>query len=481
MQRPKIGIFGIGLQAYWAQFPELKEKLQGYQREIEQRLSSKVEVVSAGLVDSAPAAVAAGETFRGANVSLVFCYVGTYATSSQVLPAVQIPNIPVVILNLQPLAALDYERTDTARWLEACCACCVPEISCAFARSGIDFHVVTGMLREEVDCAEPAREAWAEILEWCEAAAVAHQLSRSRIGFLGHTYPGMLDMYSDLTQHHAQLGSHVEVLEMCDLKHHVDRVTDYEVRQKRAEVEDFFEISGDSPSDPLARKPDNESLDWGCRVAVGLDKLVEENRLDGLTYYYRGRDGNEYEQLGAGVILGCSLLTGRGIPCSGEGDLKNCQAMKIMDLLGAGGSYTELYAMDFREKFILMGHDGPFHIRIAEGKPVLRGLGLFHGKRGKGVSVEARVRNGPITILSLTQTGDGKLKFLSAEGECIPGPVLRIGNTNSRLRFPMDVTDFMNRWCNEGPTHHCALGIGHHAGKIEKICRLLHLDLVRLT
>lgn len=480
MQNGKIGIFGIGLQAYWAQFPELKEKLEGYQREIEARLSQKVEVVSAGLVDTAPGAVAAGERFRAENVSLIFCYVGTYATSSQVLPAVQIPGVPVVVLNLQPLAALDYEKTDTGKWLEACCACCVPEISCAFARADIDFHVVTGMLREEPGCEEPAREAWAEILEWCDAAVVKHRLSRARIGFLGHTYPGMLDMYSDFTQHHGQLGTHIEVLEMCDLKHEVDQATAEEVEAKRAEVASFFEISGDSPSDPLAKKPDEESLDWGCQVAVGLDKLVQAHALDALTYYYRGRDGNEYEQLGAGVILGCSLLTGRGIPCSGEGDLKNCQSMKIMDLLGVGGSFTELYGMDFREDFILMGHDGPFHIAIAEGKPVLRGLGLFHGKRGKGVSVEARVKNGPVTILALTQTRDGRLKFLAAEGECIPGPVLRIGNTNSRLMFPLGVREFMNRWCNEGPTHHCALGVGRQISRIDKICRLLGLDLVKL-
>jgi L-arabinose isomerase len=481
MEPTKIGIFGIGLQAYWPQFPGLKEKLEGYQQEIEERLSAKARVVSAGLVDTPQAAAAAGERFRAENVAVIFCYVGTYATSSQVLPAVQIPGVPVVILNLQPVSALDYEHTDTGKWLEACCACCVPEISCAFARSGIDFHVVSGMLREEPGCVEPARNAWQEIEDWCTAATVKDRLSRARIGFLGHTYPGMLDMYSDFTQHQGQLGTHIEVLEMCDLKHHVDEVNAEALQVKRSEIENFFQISGDSPSDPLARKPDDASLEWACRVAAGLDRMAEEHQLDGLTYYYRGRDGNEYEQLGAGVIVGCSLLTGRGIPCSGEGDLKNCQAMKIMDLLGAGGSFTELYSMDFRENIILMGHDGPFHVAIAEGKPILRGLGLFHGKRGHGVSVEARVKNGPITLLALTQTGDGRLKFLAAEGECVPGPVLQIGNTNSRLRFPLDVTEFMNRWCMEGPTHHCALGIGHQMKKIEKVCRLLRLELIRMT
>ena len=223
-------------------------------------------------------------------------------------------------------------------------------------------------------------------------------------------------------------------------------------------------------------------MDWACRVSVGLDRLAAERDLHALAYYYRGLDGNEYERLGAGLILGCSMLTARGIPCSGEGDLKNCMAMKVMDTLGAGGSYTELYAMDFDERFILMGHDGPFHARIAEGRPVLRGLGLFHGKRGFGVSVEAQVKNGPVTILGLTQTRDGQLKWLASRGWSLPGPILRIGNTNSRLRFTaqpddsFDITDWMNRWVAQGPTHHVALGIGHQLPKIEKIARLLDLD-----
>jgi L-arabinose isomerase len=181
--------------------------------------------------------------------------------------------------------------------------------------------------------------------------------------------------------------------------------------------------------------------------------------------------------LGAGLILGCSLLTARGIPCSGEGDLKNCQAMKILDLLGAGGSFTEFYAIDFRERFILMGHDGPFHLAIAEGRPILRGLGLYHGKRGYGVSVEASVRKGPITILGLTQTSDGRLRLVAAEGESLPGERLKIGNTNSRLRFRLEPAAFFNAWCNQGSTHHCALGVGHQLGKIEKVASLLGMDL----
>jgi len=476
-EKAKVGVFGIGLAAYWPQFRGLKERLEGYQGKVEQRIGEWATVIGSGLVDDAPKAQAAAQAFLCAGVDLVFCYVGTYATSSQVLPVVQQSKAPVVVLNLQPRAALDYPHTDTGEWLANCSACCVPEISCAFARSAIPFRQVTGMLEPEPDVREPSELAWAEIQEWCEAGKVVHNLRKARIGFLGHPYPGMLDMYSDFTQHHAQLGTHVEVLEMCDLEARVSAVTEAEVQHKAEETRAIFEISEDSPSDPLAKKPAPDETDWACRVAVGLDRLVEDFNLDGLAYYYHGVAGNLYERLGASLILGCSLLTARGIPCSGEADLKNCQAMKIMDLLGAGGSYTELYAMDFRERFILMGHDGPFHLGIAEGRPVLRGLGLYHGKSGHGVSVEASVRKGPITILALTQTHDGRLKFLAAEGESLVGERLKIGNTNSRLRFGLEPAPFINAWCSEGPTHHCALGIGHILGKLEKVAWLTGLEL----
>ena len=439
----KVGLFGIGLAAYWPQFKGLKRRLQGYQRVVAGRLSEFAEVIDAGLVDSETKAAAAGELFASHSVELVICYVTTYATSSQVLPAVQRARAPVLILNLQPASALDYAKTGTGEWLANCCACCVPEIACAFARSRIDFHLVTGVLgivggrfgESRPDHPDSLR-SWREIGDWVRAASVVSRWRRARIGFLGHTYPGMLDMYSDYTQHTAQLGTHIEVLEMCDLEKRLPEAAERAVAAKRKEVKAVFEIATGSSVDPLARAPAPEQMEWACRVAVALDRLVKDFDLQGLAYYYRGLDGNRGEQLGAGLILGCSLLTARGVPCSGEGDLKNCQAMKALDLLGCGGSYTEFYAMDFDEDFLLMGHDGPFHLGIAEGRPILRGLGLYHGKRGFGVSVEARVKLGPVTLLAMTQTADGQLKLLAAQGESIPGPTLQIGNTNSRIRFP---------------------------------------------
>ncbi|HUI56990.1 MAG TPA: L-fucose/L-arabinose isomerase family protein [Bryobacteraceae bacterium] len=460
-----VGVFGIGLAAYWPQFPGLKERLQNYQRMVEERLAGfGVTVISAGLVDSAESARVAGDDLASRQVNLLVCYVGTYATSSQVLPMVQRARVPVLVLNLQPMRALDYERTDTAEWLANCSTCCVPEISNAFVRARQPFRVVSGTLESD-------SPAWAEIGRWCRAAAAVRCVHESRIGFLGHTYPGMLDMYSDFTMVHAALGAHVEVLEMCDLARRVAAATGAQVEHKlRAAYETFDIASG----------VDKEDLEWAARVAAGLDTLVQDFSLDGLTYYYRGLDGNEYERLGAGLILGNSQLTARGIPAAGEGDLKTCLAMMILDRLGAGGSYTEFYAMDLNENFVLMGHDGPGHIAISDTKPVLRGLGLYHGKRGHGVSVEFKARTGPITILGLTQTADGGFKLVAAEGESLAGPILRIGNTNSRLRFDLHPPEFVNRWCEEGPTHHCALGVGHRLDEISKVAWLLGVPLARV-
>jgi L-arabinose isomerase len=469
-ERPRVGVMGIGLAAYWPQFDGLHERLAGYQRQVEQRLGELgAEVVSAGLVDSAEGAREAGDLLAAGRLDLVMVYAATYATSSQVLPAIQGAKAPVVILNLQPSRSLDYESMTTGEWLANCSACCVPELAGAFTRARIPYHTVTGTLLD----GDPA---WESLRAWIAAAGAARGVQRARFGFLGHNYPGMLDMYSDFTQIQAQLGSHVEILEIDDLVARVEGASAAEVEQKGEEIRSAFELAVPG-ADPIAEEIDEARFAWSARVAVGLDALVRDFALDGLTYYYRGLGDNINERVGAGLIVGNSLLTARGIPTAGEADLKTNAAMFLLDRLGAGGSYSEFYALDFDEEFVLMGHDGPGHVAIADGRPVLRALKLFHGKSGAGLSVEMKVRLGPVTILGLSQTADGRLKLLTAEGESIAGPTFRIGNTNSRIRFARGPAAFMDAWCAEGPTHHVALGVGHRAGDIRRIASLLGLEL----
>jgi L-arabinose isomerase len=470
-ESPRIGVFAIGLAAYWPQFEGLRERLDAYRQRLETRVEELgAHVVSAGLVDTPQAARTAGETLAAGRVELVLVYAATYATSSLVLPAIQAAKAPVVILNLQPTRSLDYEGMTTGEWLANCAACCVPELAGAFTRARVAYNTVTGTLEDD----DPA---WAAIGDWIAAAGAVQSLHAARFGFLGHTYPGMLDMYSDLTQIHAQTGAHIEVLEIDELAARVDSADPAAIARKGEEIREVFDLA-DPGADPIAVEVSPDVFEWSARVAVGLDRLVEDFALDGLTYYYRGSGGSINERVAAGLIVGNSLLTARGVPTAGEGDLKTNVAMFLLDRVGAGGSYTEFYALDFDDEFVLMGHDGPAHLGIADGRPVARALGLYHGKSGAGLSVEMKVRLGPVTILGLTQTADGRLKLIAAEGESISGPTFQIGNTNSRLRFQRGPAAFMDAWCAEGPTHHVALGTGHQVARIRKMAALLGLELV---
>lgn len=488
----RIGLYSIGHAHYWNQFEGLLDRLLGYGRFIEGRLSAWGEVHNFGMVDEEAKGREAAEWFNARNVDLIFCHAATYAMSASHIAVARNCKRPIVVLNLQPCAHMNYEKTTTGEWLAHCVACCVPEISNAFARAGIPCRVVSGLLglektpaisvADEATASRPeAVAAWREIEAWARAAGAARTLARGRMGFLGHTYPGMLDMYSDFTMVTAQTGMHVEVLEMCDLQRLLNGVTDAEKDAKLAQVKEMFVISEDSPADPLARRPRPEQLDVACRVAVAQEKLVREFDLDALTYYYRGAPGNDYERLQEAFILGHSLLTAQGIPCSGEGDMKTALAMKICDILGVGGSYSEIVASDFDEQSIIMGHDGPFHIGIAAGKPILRGMGLYHGKWGTGVSVEAQVRQGPITNLGVTQTGGGRLKMIVNEGEATAGPTLQIGNTMTQVRFAKPPARFMDAWFALGPTHHFAMSVGHNGELFRKVATLLDWPFESVT
>lgn len=491
IKRPRIGLYSSGLKAYWAQFPGMRERMIEYGQFIEKKMSQFADVKNFGLVDTESEARKSGEWFNTQNVDLVFCHCATYATSATVLPVHQICKVPVIVLNLQPTARINYEKTTTGEWLAHCGACVAPEISNAFNRAGIKYKVINGLLgldytpaislTDENTAQRPeAIRAWAQIQEWVKAASVSRTLKYSRFGFLGNTYSGMLDMYSDFTMMQAQTGMHLEVLEMCDLDRLLKTVTPAETRQKLDEIAEMFEISGDSPSDPLVRKPSDEQLEWSARVAAAQEKMVLEYNLDALSYYYHSADGNPYEKLQGGFIVGHSLLTARGIACAGEGDLKTALAMKICDILGIGGSFCEIVVTDYIDSTILVGHDGPFHIGISDRKPILRGMGVYHGKQGTGVSVEAKVKAGPITTLNVTQTFEGRLKFIISEAEATNGAIMTIGNTQTPARFNMHPDAYMDKWFSEAPTHHFALATGHNASLLQKVGYLMEINTVVL-
>lgn len=467
-----VGIFGIGLDTYWPQFKGLKERLEGYQQQVAKQIETfgDVELVDAGLVDNPERSRAIGSLFRRQQVDVIFLYISTYALSSTVLPVAQETGVPVIVLNIQPVPAIDYESfnslgdrgTMTGEWLAHCQACCVPEIASVFNRAGIEYHLVTGYLGE--------KRTADELAGWVEAARVAKTMRTNRLGVMGHYYAGMLDVYTDITRQIASFGGHVDLIEIDELAQLRAGVSAAETKQKLAEFATAFDVSPECDQDELER---------AARTSVALDKLVAHHELGSLAYYYEGTSGSPHEEIVTSVIAGNTLLTGRNVPVSGECEIKNAQAMKIMDSFGAGGSFSEFYAMDFNEDILMLGHDGPAHFAIAEGSVGLVPLPVYHGKPGKGLSIQMTVKHGPVTLLSVCEGPQG-VYMIVAEGECVPGPVLHIGNTNSRYRFSLAPRDFIERWSRLGPSHHCAIGVGHLAGRVEKLGALIGVPVTRV-
>lgn len=472
-QKPiRIGLFGIGLDTYWPQFTGLLDRLTAYQKQIADKLRTMdANIVDAGMVDNPAKAREAASLFQREEVEFIFLYVSTYALSSTVLPVVQKARVPVVVLNLQPVPQLDYAKFNTLGdrglmtgiWLEHCQSCSAPEIACVFNRAGIAYHLVTGYLQDEA--------AWDEIRDWVDAARVAAGMRQNRVGVLGHYYCGMLDVYSDLTQQSAAFGNHFELLEMCQLHKLREAITEAQVAAKVGQFRREFTVSSDCEASEIAR---------AAKTSCALDALVENHRLGSLAYYYEGEDGNPYRDIVTSVIAGNTLLTGHGVPVAGECEIKNVQAMKIMDLFGVGGSFSEFYLTDFKDDVVFLGHDGPAHFAIAEGRVGLVPLPVYHGKPGKGLSIQMTVKHGPVTLLSVVQGAGGRVSLLTAEGESVPGPVLQIGNTNSRYRFSIGAKTFMNAWSMAGPAHHCAIGVGHIADKIAKLGAILGVEVKRV-
>jgi L-arabinose isomerase len=467
-----IGIFGVGLDVYWGQFPGLKDELLGYLDVFEKQVrANDVHTINFVMVDNARAAYAVLKQMQAADLDLVFCDMLTYATSATFGILIRDLDVPVVLVALQPLAQMDYAHATIYMQLCNDNICSMPEFAGVAVRMGRRVPpVVIGTLHDDVS-------AQAEIARWCSIARVLHDLSDARVGHFGHPIEAMLDMHSDPTAFTAAFGLHIVQTEVDDLVRLEKTVTEAEVAAKSAQILAMFGTP-EPQSDPLTRKLTDVDLHHAARMAVALDKFVDEFDLDGLAYYYKGEPGSVTERAAASLIVGNSLLCAVGIPVCGESDLKTCVAMLIMDRLDIGGSFAEFHPVDFKENFILVGHDGPHHIAIAEGKPALRSLTKYHGKPGFGASVEFQIKEGPITMFGITSTYEGKFKFVIAEGESARGPIPATGNTNTRGVFQPDAVTFLKRWIAEGPTHHFALGVGHHAATIREIGEVLGIESV---
>jgi L-arabinose isomerase len=451
-----------GLGTYWPQFPGLLPQLQASAKFVSERIAKlDVELVDVGFISDAQEGAAAAEKLRAAGCDLIVTFLTTYMTASMIVPIAQRSNAPVLVINMQPTEQMDHANFDTGAWLAYCGACPLPEMANAFERAGVPFRSVSGYLHEE--------RAWKKIDSWIQAAGIRAILRNSRHGIMGHLYPGMLDVSTDMTMVSTHFGGHMEVLEFDDLRVRVEKVTEKEIDSVLDEARSIFEID---------KTVVEEDFRWAGKVAVGLRQLVDDFDINSLAYYHRGLDGEIHERLGAGMILGCSLLTGAGIPAVGEYELRTSIGMLMLDRMGAGGSFTEFQALNFNAGVVEMGHDGPAHLSISNGKPMLRGLGVYHGKRGFGISVEFDVKHGPVTVFGVTQRKNGTYQFVASEGKVVDGPRLRIGNTTSLVDFGVNPGEWCDSWSATGVPHHWALGTGHRVSELRAVAELLDIEMV---
>jgi len=467
-----IGLFAVAHGTYWGQFPGLKENMEGYHRDLYQLIGKNdVEIVDLGIIDSPTDANLAAEKFNAANVNLIFCNMITYATSSVFAPVLRNCSAPVVLVALQPRSAMDYEKANTFMQLENDNICSVPEFCGVASRMNKTIHdIIIGTLYHD-----PKAEA--AIHEWCLIAKCLRTLKGARIGLIGHVLEAMYDMHTDPTAVFSAFGIHVPLLEIDDLLTEYKKVTEEEIREQTALIQEEFDMP-EPKSDPLTMKLTDGDLYRAARASAALERFRKDYKLDGLAYFYNGAEGSENRELAGSLILGNSMLIARGVPMCGEFDIKTCIAMLIMDTIGIGGSFAEIHPFDFDSDCILVGHDGPHHIQLADGKPVVRSLKKYHGKAGSGASVEFKLKNGPFTMLGINQTHDGSFRFVIGEGISNKGPIPATGNTNTRASFKPDTPTFIKKWCLSGPTHHFALGNGSYASTLEKLGKVLGVETV---
>lgn len=474
MKKPKIALVSLGHYIYFEQFDGLREELTKKGEEFKNYLNTELcDIVDAGYVVCPEDAFKAVQLIKKEDVDMLFIILSTYVPSSVCAPFARYLDIPQILVGIQPLNHLDYSNTTTFIQLANDDICAMPEVAGVYERFGknIPSCIVAASSQKEY--------IKKEVTEWIRAAMAMAAFKYETFGYLGHTYEGMYDMHTDPTSFTATFGSHVKMLEMCELAEYSKNATKEEISEQIEKIKSIFEIC-DPSVDPLTDFVKDEDLEYSSRQTVALNKLINNNKLTALAYYYKSEPNNPYEQIAANLIIGNTLLTSSGIPLAGEADLKTAAAMLIMKNLGGGGSFAEIHPFDVENDIVLIGHDGPHNIAISEGKPRLRKLKKYHGKSGCGIGVEFSLKSGPMTLLSISVDRNGKFRMIAAEGEALPGDIPQTGNTNTRIKFKMSVCEFLTRWCEAGPTHHLALGTGHHMETLRKFSKISGIELIEI-
>jgi len=461
--RPKIGLLPTGHSYYWPQFPNLKQLGMNMYHKLLDILKQHAEIVAPDLVDTAEKAEQAGKLFQHEGVDMVLIFPLGYTASMQIVPAVHKLDVPIRILNAHEDRSYDYATADTAIYLHHEGVCCIPEYAGALVNLGKKFKVRTGFF----DDARLRNEIQADF----KGVGAAKFFKNMNIGLIGEVYTHMSDMPID---EHRLLKATSKMLkqpEVEEIENAFHRVTDDQLEDMYRQFRALYDVD---------QTVTNEHMRFAAQTAIAYNEVITRHDIYAFGYYWWG-EKDLITQLRAQSNLAVSRLAALGRPGVTEGDVKSAMAVKIMDLLGAGGMFVEFFAMNFDEDFFLMGHDGPSNINMAKGKPRLQHLKIQHGKSGHGLGIDFDMQEGPVTLLNLTQFDAGEtFKLVYSIGEIIPGPILNIGNPNCRVRVQRPIHEFMDAWCQQGPSHHLAIGYGDQSDALEIFAEAMKFKIVRV-
>ena len=463
--KAKVGVFSIALGAYLPQFPSLVPEFEKQFEDFKKSIPDTVEIVDGGVVTTKEMSQAAGDKFRAADVDLVFMQLLTYATSYNMLPAVKDLDVPVVLVNVQKLKALDYDTAGTAEWLGEAYACgAVGEMVADLNRYGKRSAVITGV----VEGGDPAVEK--EIREWCLAAQCRRRFRDTNIARIGRPYPGMMDLYIDESNLYRRMGLYTKQFDWEKIWAIADDITDEKaIRAKAEDILDTFDIVGGGTIDDV----------WEmAKYVVAFEQWVKDEQIGLVASHYDGYAKGIAGVVDSLLIPAFSMLIKQGTACAVEGDMKVAMAMSILKTISGTGQLAEMYTIDFNDDVTLIGHSGSGDYDISQAKkPTMKMMDVFHGKTGGGYLTQFYPPTGPITYLAITQDGEGHFKFVAAEGINEEGKILQNGDTMMRTRFACSASEFVTRWSETGPTHHFGAAVGHQISVIKKVAKVFNVPL----
>ena len=466
--KARVGVFSIALGAYLPQFPSLVPEFEAQYEAFKKTIPDTVDVIDGGLITTKEQSQAAGDKFRAADVDLVFMQLLTYATSYNMLPAIRDLDVPVILVNVQKLKALDYDHTDIASWLGEGYACgAVGESAADLQRFGKRFDVITGV----VEGGDPSVQH--EIEDWCKAAQVRRRFRDTNIAQIGRPYPGMMDLYIDETNLYRRMFLYTKQFDWEKMWAIADNVNDEAaIRAKAEDILNTFDVEGGGSIEEV----------WEmAKYVVAFEQWVKDEKLGLIASHYDGFAQGKAGVLDSMLIPAFSMLIKQGTACAVEGDMKVAMGMSILSTIAGEGQLAEMYSIDFNDDTAIIGHSGSGDFRISGKKPTMKIVKVFHGKTGGGYLTQFYPRLGPVTYLAITQDGDGNFKFIAAEAENIDGKVLSIGDTNNRVKFTCGAREFVNRWSLAGPTHHFAEATGRHIDTIIKVAKVLNVPVEIVT